>query len=211
MKELKKKSLDELEKVMPVISKTEQATYVGGTIYFDESGAFIKQVGNSNEIKWVANADQHKLSNISGDVPNDLGSPIAGSTRAIMYGVVRHYAGNFGFNNVQFSPDMINEAGVDKKTLELYINSNSEILNNKDSLLCTLRHEQWHRDNDTTGSYSSEIKAIEEQIKYPNYAATPRSYKKLTANYLFEQWDRAGLTYKSGYTMQDAERICGYY
>lgn len=147
--------------------------------------------------------------NISGDISKDLGQPIAGAGRTVMHGGVMHYARSFGFNNVQFDPKLTSEAGLSTKTGVLCFNSNTDILNNSDSLICTLRHEQWHRDNDVTGSYSSEIQAIEEQIKYPNYAATPLSYKKKTAEYLFHQWERAGLAYKTGYTIFDAQRICG--
>lgn len=56
MKKVTKKSLDELARIMPALSEEEQRSYVGGTWYFDVSGAFLEQVGTGNDVRimWMS-------------------------------------------------------------------------------------------------------------------------------------------------------------
>ncbi len=50
MKKLTKKNLDELASSMPVISKSEQKSYNGGSFVYDQSGVLLGECGTGNDI-----------------------------------------------------------------------------------------------------------------------------------------------------------------
>lgn len=57
MKKITKKSLDELAKIMPPLSEEEQRGCIGGTLYFNESGVFLTQIGAGADARICASSD----------------------------------------------------------------------------------------------------------------------------------------------------------
>lgn len=89
------------------------------------------------------------------------------------------------------------------------IQHDSMILNHENDLINTMKHEQYHY---ITGSVedtaSNEIGAIEYQISQSEYPSTSNDYKIITGDYLYMQWQRAGIAGTPGHYKLDAYKKC---
>ena len=50
---LTRKSLDELAKVMPVLNEDVQHSYIAGTHYYDLDGNYIGKIGKSDDLRFI--------------------------------------------------------------------------------------------------------------------------------------------------------------
>ena len=72
MKKLEKKTLDELAKIMPVITEKEQSCIMGGVKFYNESGVYLGTIGSSDELRFVDG------NTTFGDITNQVGNTMAG-------------------------------------------------------------------------------------------------------------------------------------
>lgn len=216
MKKVTKKNLDELAKVMPVISRNRQTGYVGGTIYFDLSGNKLGTVGSSNELRVLSLSEWNDYQNAPGINTeldgSKLGISLSNASDVTKTMVATSFAQSYGFMVAQVNSnvDIGADAGIQPGSPNvLLINSNSMIFNNLDDLINTIHHEQYHLTGAVEGTSQNEIGAIEYQISQPGYISTSNDYKIKTGDYLYAQWQRQGIAGTSGYYKLDAYKKCG--
>lgn len=216
MRKITKKSLEELAEVMPIIHAVEAKSIVGGTIYFDISGNRLGTVGSSDELRVVAKEEWEDYGNHLGfNTEKDyskMGMSLSAASDRVKTIVTSSYAKNLGFLGAQVSSKvhLSGDAGIkpDNPSIVL-IQHDSMILNHENDLINTMKHEQYHY---ITGSVedtaSNEIGAIEYQISQSEYPSTSNDYKIITGDYLYMQWQRAGIAGTPGHYKLDAYKKC---
>lgn len=207
MKTLKKKSLNELKKLLPVVGKSEQVNYNGGTVYCNLSGVYLGKVGNGDDLRFCSEMEFsiYASSNIEG--------------KGISFDSLNN-AGQYYFitQNSPFSNAQINEGGSNtdaglSKDGTLYINENASSWNNYNDALSTLKHEWYHYQNhhyELTGVNNialAEIETYLDQINSSQFQSTSNEYKKNTAEYLYSYYQQTG----QDVSLDDLYRLVGIY
>lgn len=191
MKTLRRKSLEELKNIMPVIPETEQAMYNGGTVYCDLSGTYLGKVGSSDDLKFCSPMDyeHYKSCNVEG-----MGVSFSALNNSAQYNFILL---NSSFSNVQINQGGNCHAGLTEDGT-LYVNENASSWNNYNDALSTLNHEWYHYEH---GHYrltgidvvQAEIETYLYQIKDGNFASTSDEYKKTTADSLYGYYQQKGV------------------
>lgn len=192
MKTLRRKTLEELKAIMPVIPETEQAMYNGGTIYCDLSGVYLGKVGSGDDLMFCSRLDyeSYESNNIEG-----MGVSYSSLDNSAQYNFILQ---NSSFSNVQINEGGNCHAGLTKDGT-LYVNSNASSWKNYNDALSTLNHEWYHYEN---GHYrltgialvQAEIDTYMYQIKSGNFASTSDNYKKTTADSLYDYYQQKGIS-----------------
>jgi len=186
MKVLKRKTLDELKAIMPVLSETEQAMYNGGTFYFDLSGNELGKVGTGNDLKFIAQSDfnYYRDNNIEG--AGDSFSALSKAAQTTF--VINHSSFESGQIAISNNSDRDLAAEVLEGGVKIY--KDDSVWNNYYDALSTLEHEWYHFDNGhhhTTGieHVQQEIETYIAQINSAGFANTSYEYKKRVAENMY--------------------------
>lgn len=204
MKVLKRKTLDELKAIMPVLSETEQAMYNGGTFYFDLSGNELGKVGTGNDLKFIAQSDfnYYRDNNIEGAGVSFGSLNDAGQNKFID-----------DHTSLEFDIRTSIENGYDAAlttTGKLLIDENSSIWNNYYNALSTLEHEEYHyaHNHYITGNMTlvdKEIETYVAQINTSNFINSSYEYKKNHAECLYNYYQQRG----DNITLSEVYRMVG--
>lgn len=92
MRKLKKKTLDELAKIMPVITEKEQGRIMGGVKFYNESGVYLATIGSSDELRFVEGSTSF------GDITDQVKSAMAEGTDKTLQKRQENAALNVGNN-----------------------------------------------------------------------------------------------------------------
>lgn len=195
MKVLKRKTLDELKAVMPVLSETEQAMYNGGTFYFDLSGNELGKVGTGNDLKFIAQSDfnYYRDNNIEG--AGDSFSALSKAAQTTF--VINNSSFELGQVDVSSNSDIDLAAEVLAGGVRIY--KYDSVWNNYHDALSTLEHEWYHFNNRhyiTTGTIvdaQEEIETYVMQIHSAGFANTSYEYKKRVADNMYYIYTRNGI------------------
>lgn len=157
MKTITKHSLDELAKSMPIINETESSGIIGGTQYFDLSGNYLGNIGNSNEIK-ITHFDSGSFNPLKqygeGALKNafDSGCYTMDAVNTSIRGkIMKSVANRYGFKNVTTNSQRDGAAGEWDPYNPNYININPDAAIfkrpgcNMFDIICNLIHENNHR------------------------------------------------------------------
>lgn len=218
MKKLTRKNLDELAKKMPTINENIQRSFIGGDIFYDQSGNFLGNFGPGDAFKVISDSEYGDLVEYGIDPNRTYGVSLADGSisTSVKYKVMMGYLSSYGINNVQLRPDYTWEAGfveVSEGSGHVFtMNSSGVCLQNESSLLSTLDHESYHMATNYVNSPTTEVEAIISQVNNDNYASTNNAYRIITADYLYRQYSTgsiSGTAYPIIESLQDAYRYCG--
>ena len=185
MKKLRKTTLDELAKKMPVLSENEQRSSIGGYRYYDESGQFIDQIGSSNEIRFINRCYYDStVMNGSSESLISQSSSFSDGTPLAREGAVRQIAANLGISIQPLYGESTTRNGeCDGKAC--YINMNSTRVNggNFYDIGLIAIHEKCHLDNHyNTGVLKPEAEAYKAMMQHSYFDYASPSYQNHIAN-----------------------------
>ncbi|HMM18642.1 hypothetical protein [Proteiniphilum sp. X52] len=188
MKKLTRKSLDELAKTMPIVSKTQQNGFIGGAMYFDSNGNFVGSYGEGNGII-IAPTILH--SGISFDVasPETVGKVMTTMARAV---------GISGNVNIIFDRGDLYGRAHEDGSVDFNYNANIMAHNNYYDFLSVLHHENHHlMSMEDAGTSQSEFQALIYEINQPSFQNTSEYYRSNTM-YQYNSYIPSGYNYPSG-------------
>lgn len=195
MRKLTRKNLDELAKVMPVISEVEQATYNGGTVYCDLSGHYLGKVGMGDDLKFISSTDfeYYQTNNIEGGGKSFGELDNNGRVHFIM--------NNSSFERGQISIRNDSDSGYAAIILEqgMVVFKNDSAWNNYHDALSTLEHEWYHfkehhyEANTGIEHVRNEIETYLMQINSAGFSNTSYEYKKRVAEDLYHYYTENGV------------------
>ncbi len=189
MKKLTRKSLDELAKTMPIVSKTQQNGYIGGAMYFDSNGNFVGSYGEGNGII-IAPTILH--SGISFDIASEetVGKVITTMARAV---------GINGNINIIYDRGQLYAQAHSNGDVDWNYNSNIMAYNNYYDFLSVLHHENHHflaASSEMTDD-QFEFQAIIHEMNQPSYQYTSEYYQNVTMS-AYNKYLPNGYNYPSG-------------
>lgn len=179
MKKLTRKSLDELARVMPVISEAKQRIYFGGTFYYNNSGQLLGEIPDGNYAIKIGNSTGDSgaidFSASNQDTKNNVLTTMANSI-----GI----SGSIGFFE---NPENPNHMGGIDASGNIYVNSNAKIYlsGNYYDFLSVLHHEHYHQMTLSGYAFSSgqnEYQALIYEINQSGFQYTSDYYKSGTYN-----------------------------
>ncbi len=178
-----RKSLDELRKVMPVLTEQEQRECEGRAYYYDDtSGNYLGKLGTSNEIRIVNSSTFNSLKGCNDD------SELFGSSRSldssslsIKQNVMRAMARNVGYTgNVYMSDKDVSNNGSHSIDSGIGVNRNSTLFEsgNYYDFLLLMCHEKNHSETmGDLGTAKSEYEAYSAMVSRPEFQYASSSYK----------------------------------
>ena len=207
MKKLSRKNLDELAKVMPVLSETEQRMFVGGTVYCDLSGNYLGKVGAGDDLKFIAQSDfnYYRDNHIEG-----MGDSFSELSRAAQTTFVMNHS-SFKYGQIAISNNSDRDLAAEVLEGGVKIYKYDSVWNNYHDALSTLEHEWYHFDNKhyiTTGTIvdvQEEIETYIAQINSAGFANTSYEYKKRVAENMYYIYTRNGINV----SLNDLYRMVG--
>jgi hypothetical protein len=217
-KKLTRKSLDELAKEMPTINENMQRSFIGGDIFYDQSGNFLGNFGPGDAFKVISDSEYDDLVQYGINPNRTYGVSLADTSisTSVKYKVMMGYLSSYGITNVQLRPDYTWQAGFVPEPggsgHVFTMNSSGVCLQNESSLLSTLDHESYHMATNYINSPTTEVEAITQQVNSATYASTNDDYRRMTARYLYEQYSTgsiSGSAYPTINSIEDAYRYCG--
>lgn len=172
MKKLTKKSLDELARVMPVISEAKQRVFFGGTWYYDTSGTLVGFTPDeSDEIRVVnstwGTGDTLKFSEASQETQGKILSTIGQS--AGISGTVQIYGVS---NQNEYAKYSHNNDIVGVNSSGSFYGSG-----NYYDFLSMLIHESYHQSNRWDGSDRNELEALLYQMNHYTFGKTSAKFQ----------------------------------
>ncbi len=200
-RKITRKTLDELRKVMPVLTEQEQREYIGKTMYFDSSsGNFLGKVGPSSEIRIVNSSTFESLKYCNDDselYPYSfaLNSVNYSIQKNIITSIAREHKINLNSGasisliNVPCDSGYILYGQADLKgNIEININSPSYTSANYYDLLMTLYHEKYHTtvSRDNFFSKEAELGAYEFERNSPEFQYASESCRNRIINKIAE-------------------------
>lgn len=220
-------ALAELEKEMEILTKEQMNACKGGAVFFDLSGNYLGRYGFSDEIRIVSKSEYEGLfwkPVTNQDYLDNMGSGLMEASRSLKYAVVNYYARQIGLSGnltVQvaqknlFQGDPHAAVFLDKSgNTGAYYNETSNTLKNESSIVSTLQHENSHLTGCMQDTGECEVNTFLAQIDTPAYNNTNNNYRKQTAEYLWENFQRY-YNEKSGNvtsiclnSIEDAYRYC---
>lgn len=212
-RKLTRKNLDELAKVMPVLSEEVQSSCMGGTIYVSADGIRFGKIGGSDEFYVIDAAQWRSINNPKSSDYNDpyLGERLSSCSDSTIQAVVGGYAKNFAnYTGTVCAKSYGDDSGTQASVSsggELCINRYGEYVYHENDLISILEHEGEHISG-TSGSYwHQELKAVENQVNSSYYATTSTSFREGLANYLVDIWKNLGYD-SSTYNKEKAKAYC---
>lgn len=218
MKKLTKKNLDELAKEMPTINENMQRSFIGGDIFYDQSGNFLGNFGPGDAFKVISDPEYNDLVQYGIDPNRTYGVSLADSSisRTVKTKVMLGYLSSLGITSVQIDPSYTWQAGFvptpGGSGHVFTMNSSGVCLQNESSLLSTLDHESYHIATNYVNSPTTEVEAIMQQVNSATYASTNDDYRRMVGDYLYDQYSTgsiSGSAYPTINSIEDAYRICG--
>lgn len=185
MKKLSRKNLDELAKVMPVLSETEQKAFVGGTVYCDLSGNYLGKVGVGDDLKFISQSDfnYYKDNNLEG-----MGVSLGGLNDAGLEGFIKNH---FSFDNKIIRTSEQSELGAGlTENGNLKINTNHFAWNNYYDALSVLEHEAYHYQKrhyiftGTADKIENELETYRYQMHTSTFDKTSKEFQQATFRYM---------------------------
>lgn len=197
MKTLNRMSLDELAKIMPVLSEEEQRQCVGGTAFYNTSGDFIADVGPGDNIRITTRdiLDKLKLgSEIMGDrsysESNSWGSPLKEAkmkpeeiTKMLSHIVGEDMGAKFS-EGIDYTSGSIYDALTfmysaegTPNTFGLRVDLAGLSVQKVSSFRSTYFHEDVHRNNYTGSSWERENIAYTQQTNQEGFTSLDESYR----------------------------------
>lgn len=185
MKKLRKTTLDELAKRMPILSENEQRSSIGGAWYYDASGNYL---GELNEgYNQILIADPYTFERA---VEEDK-SPQTFDLDTISYVardlIIEHIGKKFGLDLQGKDLENPGRNGVFNSS-GIFVNNNSDVFlrgNIYDVFLIGI-HEKNHEDTQgNAGTHESEAEAYEAMITHPDFQYASKEYQ----NYIFKQYN----------------------
>lgn len=218
MKKLTKKNLDELAKEMPTINENMQRSFIGGDIFYDQSGNFLGNFGPGDAFKVISDPEYNDLVQYGIDPNRTYGVSLADSSisRTVKTKVMLGYLSSLGITYVQIDPSYTWQAGFvptpGGSGHVFTMNSSGVCLQNESSLLSTLDHESYHIATNYVNSPTTEVEAIMQQVNSATYASTNDDYRRMVGDYLYDQYSTgsiSGSAYPTINSIEDAYRYCG--
>lgn len=208
MKELKRLSLDELAKVMPVIEEEEQKQYVGGTHFYDYQGNMLGEIGNEGDIRIISENNYNDLKNkndynnySSWGVPIQQAKLESESVKNILSSVTGYSPNTFLITS-GISNDEAKTLYINPTTYLIEIDMTSLTIKDVNCMLSTMSHESYHiahsNDKDAYGNplsdWEHEKNAYLNQTSDSNFKSLPLEYRQKIAGF----WEAQAATQYSG-------------
>ncbi|MDR2036465.1 MAG: hypothetical protein LBQ60_00930 [Bacteroidales bacterium] len=205
MRTIKKSSIDELRKIMPVLNEEEQSAYCGGTYYYTKDGTFIHSTGTSN--------------NIAIEQVDSAGFVTYTGLSDASYADQQEFLSNLAYKTFDYSGSvsLLKNSGYvagfmtgsDGQSGLVFSRTNMYILNDYNQLFSTLEHEAYHYNNGSgiVSGARAEDGAYKQQVSGSFFAGASTEYKRLTAESWYEEVK--GLGDYSGSTLSDFYEMCG--
>lgn len=223
MRKLTRKNLDELAKVMPVISANVKSQYIGGAVYFDTNGNRLGNLGSSDEIRVITKElfDQYTKNGGENTELDELGTSFKDSSGSIQRSIIQDYINQYASEVTSFELSNMtgNIATVSSKgELTLKISS----ISNEYELISTLQHENYHLStvddwlssgnsspsgvlNDIDRKNKNELETLMWQISQDEFKNTSLHYRSQIAESIYQTWQNLRMYWK---TREDAMELC---
>lgn len=195
-----------------------QRSFIGGDIFYDQSGNFLGNFGPGDAFKVISDPEYNDLVQYGIDPNRTYGVSLADSSisRTVKTKVMLGYLSSLGITSVQIDPSYTWQAGFvptpGGSGHVFTINSSGVCLQNESSLLSTLDHESYHIATNYVNSPTTEVEAIMQQVNSATYASTNDDYRRMVGDYLYDQYSTgsiSGSAYPTINSIEDAYRICG--
>lgn len=222
-RKLTRKNLDELAKVMPVLSEEVQACCWGGAVYFDENGNRLNRVGSSDEIRVISTTEFNQILQLSVDDPdcNYGGEALKSSSESIKNKIFQFYVSQYAPNATSYKIGNSNgNFAHSTSDGKIVINESSSGIYNENDLISVLQHENIHLsylsggfsgnvdDNTARLMFSSleyELNTLMKQISLPEFQYTSTIFKESIALAIHDTWNKLAI-FKS---IDEARQLCG--
>ncbi len=199
-RKITKKSLDELAKIMPVLTEQEARECVGAAKFYDiSSGNSLGQIGGSTAVRFISINEFETLKSsyptggINGKPMTDSqvdanGKSLTQVSDNIKQSFVKSIISDLNISGFAFTSvtngsgnEMSTKIDLKNKTIELFLCEDGGFAyENYASLKNTIYHEYLH----TQYQGYTESYIILKQVKHSSYDNTSDEYKKQTAEYL---------------------------
>ena len=192
---LTRKSLDELAKVMPALSEDVQYSYIAGTHYYDLDGNYLGKIGTSDDLRFI---DKQLYENylIAASTFEYGGETFANTSEHTQKLFLSKKTG-IPVDKIQISTGSEYIAGITNLG-NLRVNPSGSFWDTNTNATSTSGHEQEHYSSgdyqlqqNSIGLAKAEIRTYENQINRPEYENTTKEYKEETANGLFYWYQEA--------------------
>lgn len=167
-REMTKATLDELARIMPILTEKEMEECIGRAWYYNQQGTLINKTDTGNSIYVQENGDTLLLSQASNYAKRNIIGVLAQE--------IMGYSGQIGLLSSGSEYAVLDEYG------RLSLADDAETLDNYYDLRSILCHEGSHFDDYNTSGYlvtgdSAEIKACQTQVASIDYSYTSYSHK----------------------------------